>query len=216
MAQLWSAPAETREPRMRTRIAALFAALVLSIAPASAGSLGGMGLAIFGNTFNFSKANLEKPPVKAIAVGKLQVTLQRTKLKDVQKAFGGTIQQQGDGAGRADWICYSTGEANVWFVSNALGGYEFVMMVAAEAGKPAKGCDAAPATFPLPSFGIPGLGASTADLKAQFGAASGNKISYRSDRPGGYADIAQYIGYVLKSGKVTGIGIGETSVPTVH
>ena len=38
----------------------------------------------------------------------------------------------------------------------------------------------------------------------------------RHDRAGGYADIAQYIGYVLKSGKVTGIGVGETSVPTAH
>jgi len=201
---------------MRTRIAALLAALVLSSVPASAASLGGMGLAIFGNTFNFSKANLEKAPVKAIGVGKLQVTLQRTKLRDVQKAFGGTIQTDGDGAGRADWICYGTGEANVWFISNALGGYEFVMMVAAEAGKPAKGCDTAPANFALPNFGVPGVGATTADLKSTFGAASGNKISYRSDRPGGYSDIAQYIGYVLKGGKVAGIGVGETSVPTAH
>ena len=104
----------------------------------------------------------------------------------------------------------------MWFISNALGGYEFVMMVAAEAGKPARGCDAPPADFPLPQFGIPGLGASTAELKAAFGAANGSKIAYRADRAGGYADIAQYIGYVVKGGKVTGIGVGETSVPTAH
>ncbi|MBN9310893.1 hypothetical protein [Devosia sp.] len=201
---------------MRPRIAALLAALVLSTVPASAASLGGMGLAIFGNSFNFSKANLEKAPVKTIAAGKLQVTLQRTKLKDVQKAFGGTIQTDGDGAGRADWLCYGSETGNVWFISNALGGYEFVMMVAAEAGKPSKACDAAPADFALPDFGVPGIGASTAELKASFGSASGSKIAYRSDRPGGYADIAQYIGYVLKGGKVAGIGVGETSVPTVH
>lgn len=201
---------------MRTRIAALVVALVLTAVPASAAGLSGMGQAIFGNSFNFSKANLEKPPVKAIGVGKLTVQLQRTKLKDVQKAFGGTIQREGDGAGRADWLCYGTEGANVWFISNALGGYEFVMMVAAEAGKPSKSCDAAPAGFTAPNFGIPGLGASTADLKATFGAASGNKIAYRSDRPGGYSDIAQYIGYVIKGGKVAGIGIGETSVQTAH
>lgn len=202
---------------MRTRLAALLSALVLSVVPASAAGLDGMGEAIFGNSFNFAKANLEKPPVKAIGVGKLNVQLQRTRLKDVQKAFGGTIQREGDGAGRADWLCYSTDGANVWFISNALGGYEFVMMVAAEAAsKPSKSCDAAPAAFAVPAFGIPGLGASTADLKATFGAASGNKIAYRSDRPGGYSDIAQYIGYVIKSGKVAGIGIGETSVETAH
>ncbi|HEV2517503.1 MAG TPA: hypothetical protein VGV07_19775 [Devosia sp.] len=206
---------------MRTRIAALItpllATLVLSAVPASAAGLDGMGQAIFGNSFNFSKANLDKAPVKAIGVGKLTVQLQRTKLKDVQKAFGGTIRRDGDGAGRADWLCYGAEGANVWFISNALGGYEFVMMVAAEtASKPSKNCDAAPAGLTAPNFGIPGLGASTAELKATFGAASGSKIAYRSDRPGGYSDIAQYIGYVIKGGKVAGIGIGETSVQTAH
>jgi hypothetical protein len=202
---------------MRLSTAVLLATLVLGAAPATAASLGGMGKTIFGNSFNFARANIEKAPVKAIGVGKLNVQLQRTKLKDVQKAFGGTIQNEGDGAGRADWLCYSTGGANVWFISNALGGFEFVMMVAAEAAKkPAAGCDVAPATFAVPSFGIPGLGASTADLRATFGVASGGKIAYRADRPGGYSDIAQYIGYVIKSGKVAGIGIGETSVQTAH
>ncbi|RYE48271.1 MAG: hypothetical protein EOP24_07630 [Hyphomicrobiales bacterium] len=206
---------------MRTRIAALIAtllaALVLPAVPASAAGLDGMGQTIFGNSFNFSKANIEKAPVKAIGVGKLTVQLQRTKLKDVQKAFGGTIRREGDGAGRADWLCYGAEGANMWFISNALGGYEFVMMVAAEvASKPSKSCDAAPAGLTAPNFGIPGLGASTAELKATFGAASGSKIAYRSDRPGGYSDIAQYIGYVIKGGKVAGIGIGETSVQTAH
>ncbi|ODT26244.1 MAG: hypothetical protein ABS35_11020 [Kaistia sp. SCN 65-12] len=192
-------------------------ALALAAVPASAAGLDGMGQAIFGNSFNFSKANLEKAPVKAIGVGKLTVQLQRTKLKDVQKAFGGTIRREGDGAGRADWLCYGAEGANVWFISNALGGYEFVMMVAAEAAsKPSKSCDAAPAGLTAPNFGIPGLGASTADLKATFGSASGSKIAYRSDRPGGYSDIAQYIGYLIKGGKVAGIGIGETSVQTAH
>ncbi len=201
---------------MRTKLAIALLAAALAIAPASAASLGGMGAAIFGNSFNFKKANLPETPVKAISVGKLDVVLQRTKLKDVQKALGGTIQTDGAGGGRADWLCYTAEGANVWFISNALGGYEFVMMVAAEAGKSAAGCDAPAAGFALPDFGIPGLGATTADLKAKFGAASGNKIAYRSDRAGGYADIAQYIGYVMKGGKVAGIGIGETSVPTAH
>jgi hypothetical protein len=201
---------------MRLLSAALVSAFLVAAVPVQAASLGGMGQAIFGNGFNFDKANLEKAPVGTIDAGKLKVQLQRTKLKDVQKAFGGTIQTDGEGAGRADWLCYGSENANVWFISNALGGYEFVMMVAAEAGKPSKACDAAPADFTVPNFGIPGLGAASADLKATFGAASGSKIAYRNDRAGGYADIAQYIGYVLKGGKVAGIGVGETSVPTQH
>jgi len=201
---------------MKLRLAVLCLALVTAMTPVSAAQLGGMGQAIYGNSFNFSKANLDKPAVKQITVGKLSVTLQRTKLKDVQKAFGGTLQTSGDGASRADWLCYAADGANVWFISNALGGYEFVMMVAAESGPAAKGCDAAPAGLSAPNFGIPGLGAPIADLKAAFGAASGNKIAYRNDRPGGYTNVAQYIGYVLKSGKVAGIGVGETSVQTEH
>lgn len=201
---------------MRFPTAALLAALVLVATPAVAASLGGMGAAIFGNGFNFDKANLDKAPVGPIQVGKQKVTLQSTKLKDIQKAFGGTLQRAGEGSGRADWLCYGTDGGTVWFISNALGGFEFVMMVAAEAGKPSAACDPAPAGFVLPNFGVPGLGASTADLKAAFGKASGSKIAYRADRSGGYADIAQYIGYVMKGGKVAGIGVGETTVPTAH
>ena len=201
---------------MRLSTAALLSALLLAATPVSAASLGGMGAAIFGNGFDFKKANLDKAPVSAIAVGKLKVVLQSTRLKDVQKAFGGTLQQEGEGSSRADWLCYNAEGGTVWFISNALGGFEFVMMVAAEAGKGSGSCDAAPAGFALPNFGIPGLGASSADLKATFGAASGSKVSYRNDRPGGYSNVAQYIGYVLKGGKVAGIGVGETSVPTEH
>ncbi len=107
-------------------------------------------------------------------MGKLKVELQRTKLTDLQKAFGGTIQTDGDGAGRADWLCYHGDGTNNWFISNALGGYEFVMMVAVEAASSRPGdCDAAPArTSPAVTFGMPGLGAKTADLKAKFGAAA--------------------------------------------
>ena len=90
-------------------------------------------------------------------------------------------------------------------------------MVAVEASaKMPHGCEAAGESFALPDMGIPGLGAATADLKEAFGAASGSKISYRHDRPAGYADIAQYIGYMMKSGKVAAYGVGETSVPTAH
>lgn len=203
--------------RLSSAAIIMVAVLAMGSAPAAAAGLSGIGAAIFGNSFSFKQPNVDKVPVKAIRVGKLQVSLQRTKLKDIQKVFGGTLQSQGDGSTRATWLCYNTGSANVWFISNALGGFEFVMMVAAEqASKPAAGCEAAPAGFAAPDFGIPSLGASTADLKKVFGNASGGKVSYRFDRPGGYSNIAQYLGYLLKSGRVIGIGVGETSVPTQH
>lgn len=207
---------------MNLRLAAialpLAFALVATVAHASAAQLGGMGAAIYGNGFSFKKANLDKVPVNAIEVGGLKVVLQRTKLKDIQKVLGGTIQTQGEGATRADWLCYAGEGQNAWFIANSLGGYEFVMMVAAEAsGKAAGGCDATDKLGTI-KFGIPGLGAPSADLKTAFGAApaKSGKVSYRADEPGadalGTAMNAQYIGYTLSGGKVTGIGIGETSV----
>ncbi len=198
---------------MRLRLAVVLALLAAGTIPAAAAGLTGMGAAIFGSGFNFKAANLSATPVRTIAVGGLAVGLQTTRLAEVQKAFGGIIRS--DGA--ATWLCYHTADTNSWFISNAFGGQEFVMMVAVETStRTPADCEAAGDTFSPPEFGVPGLGAKAAELKAHFGAASGSKIAYRADRAGGYADIAQYLGYVLKSGTVTGLGVGETSIPTAH
>jgi hypothetical protein len=202
--------------RLKTLAAA---ALVLTLAATAAhgAKLSGMGANIFGNYFNFAKANLQAAPVSAINVGGMSIKLQGTKLTDIQKRFGGTLLTSGEGSGAATWLCYASDGATTWFISNALGGQEFVMMVAVEAASKAPAdCEPASDKFTLPDFGIPSIGASTADLKAAFGAASGSKIAYRHDRPGGYTNTAQYIGYALKGGKVAGIGVGETSVMTEH
>lgn len=200
---------------MRVALPLSLVAALLLATPTFAG-LTGMGANLFGNYFSFPKPNLDKPPVNTISAGSLKLELQHTKLKDVAKAFGGTIYSQGEGSGRATWLCYATEDANTWFISNALGGFEFVMIVAVEAsgGKAAADCDTPNAKFKLPDMGIPGLGASTDDLKAAFGAARGGKIAYRADvlSPMGTANTAQYIGYVLKGGKVTGYGAGESGV----
>ena len=214
--------------RLRHLAFALVAPLLLAASTAEAAGLSGMGKAIFGNsTFRFSKANLKSVPVAGIKVGSVTVHLQKTRLSEVQKAFGGTIHQQGEGSDQASWLCYSTDgsngpQANVWFIANALGGYEFIMMVAAEAAgsKPAPDCEAAPKSFTLPDFGIPSLGASLDDLKATFGGAGGGKaISYRADEPGadalGTALNAQYLGYIVSGRKVVGIGVGESSAQII-
>jgi hypothetical protein len=198
--------------QMRVKLAlSVLAALALT-APVEAAGLTGMGAAIYGNTFGFKKANLEKAPVDKIVAGKLNVGLQTTKMKDVQKAFGGTIQTTGE----ATWLCYHAEDTNTWFISNAFGGQEFVMMVAVEANSKTPADCEANDKFKPPVFDVPGIGAKTADIKAHFGAGSGSRIAFRADRPGGYSDIAQYLGYVLKGGTVTGIGVGETSIPTTH
>ena len=198
---------------MRIKLALTFFAILGLVTPAAAAGLSGMGAAIYGNSFNFKKANLDKAPVGKIIAGKVNIGLQTTRMKDVQQAFGGTIQSTGE----ATWLCYHAAGTNSWFISNAFGGQEFVMMVAVEANsKMPADCEAPNDKFAPPVFDVPGIGARLADLKAHFGAANGSKIAYRADRPGGYADIAQYLGYVLKGGTVSGIGVGETSIPTTH
>jgi hypothetical protein len=212
--------------RFLTSVLVLVAATAMGASGVSAAGLSGMGKAIFGNdTFRFTRANLGAPPVGAIKVGKLKIELQRTRLSEVKKAFGGTLRQQAYGNGDATWLCYATDgssgpAANVWFISNILGGNEFVMMVAAglsDQRRPSGECDPAPAEFALPVLGIPGVGASTADLSAALGSASasGGAISYRADEPArdalGTAINVQYIGYFVSRGKVTAVGVGEGS-----
>lgn len=188
----------------------VFGLAALLATSANAANLSGMGANIYGNYFSFNRPNLAEAPVKSIRAGRLAVTLQRTKLSDVRKAFGGTIQSDGG----ATWLCYHSDNTNSWFISNALGGQEFVMMVALEASSrsPAD-CEAPNASFSVPVLNVPSLGASSAEISAQLGAAPrGNRIAFRADRDGGYSNIAQYLGYQMKSGKVVGIGFGETTV----
>jgi hypothetical protein len=212
---------------MRLRLAAACLAVLAFAAPAHAASLSGMGANLFGNYFHFgTKPNLAKPPVRTITAGPLKMELQHTKLVQIRKVFGGEIMSSGDDKSLANWLCYHTDgsgkapAANTWFISNILGGGEFVMIVAVQAAAPDRipaDCIAAPRNFALPNMGIPGLGASLSDLKAAFGAASGSTIAYRADAPGadalGTALNAQYIGYMTSGGHVTGYGAGETSVP---
>lgn len=78
------------------------AALLLATAPAQAQKLSGIGANLFGNYFNFSRANLSAAPVDRIDIGGLAIKLQSTRLADVQKRLGGTIRR----AGEATWLCY--------------------------------------------------------------------------------------------------------------
>jgi hypothetical protein len=211
---------------MRLSLSVALCAALAFAGPAQAAGLSGMGANLFGNYFHFpSKPNIPKPMVRGIAVGGFKMELQHTKLSQVKKQFGGTVQTQGSNKTLVNWLCYHTDgskgqAANTWFISNILGGGEFVMIVAVQAADPAKipgDCQPAPKNFVVPNLGIPGLGAPMADLKAKFGAASGSTIAYRADEPGadalGTALNAQYIGYLTSGGKVTGYGAGETSVP---
>ncbi len=183
------------------------------------GRLSGLGANLFGNSFfHFGQPNLKSFPVSGVRAGRVRIDLQHTRLADVQRAFGGTIYQEGSGMGIARWLCYQSPQASTWFMSNALGGGDFIMMVAAQSGAAGGSCDTAPAGFTAPDFGIPGIGASLGDLKTHFGSAqtgSHGEVSYRVDRPARdglvTANDAQYVGYVVRGGTVVGVGVGETT-----
>jgi len=205
--------------RLSALVIATLASLVAGPALAAAGHLGGMGANLFGDSFfHFNKQNLKTFPVSTIHAGRLRVELQRTRLSEVQHAFGGTIYEQGSGMRAAHWLCYEGPQATTWFMSNVEGGDEFVMMVATEAGRADGSCDRAPADLGILDYGIPGLGASLDQLKAHFGSAivgSRSAISYRVDRPArdglGTAYDAEYLGYIMRGGKVVAVGVGETT-----
>jgi hypothetical protein len=208
---------------MTTHRAALLIALVASLAAGSAeadpGRLTGLGANLFGNSFfHFGAPNLKGFAVSGIELGKLRVQLQRTRLAEVQRAFGGTIYEEGRGTGIARWLCYESPQATTWLMSNSLGGGEFIMMVAVSAGPSGGSCDKAPEGFPMAQLGVPGLGESLGELKERFGSAtigSHSDVSYRADRPAkdglGTANDAQYLGYVVRGGSIVGVGVGETT-----
>jgi hypothetical protein len=75
-----------------------------------------------------------KAPVKTITVGKSQGEAAAHQARRCAEGASAAPCRPRRGRGRADWLCYRRAATNVWFMSNALGGYEFVMMVAAEAG----------------------------------------------------------------------------------
>ena len=210
---------------MRLRLAAAALAALAFAAPAHAAGLSGMGANLFGNYFHFPRPNLPKPVVKSITAGSVRMELQHTQLATIRKAFGGEIRTQGSGGSLANWLCYHTDKgqpSNTWFISNSLGGGDFVMIVAVQAaneGQIPADCDPAPAKFSAPNMGIPGLGASSSQLRSAFGGVSGSTVAYRADVPAadalGTALTAQYIGYILSGGKVVGYGAGETAVDNV-
>ena len=194
---------------MRLAFSAAFIAALALAAPAHAAGLSGIGADLFGNYFHFpNKSNIAKPAVRTITAGPLHMQLQHTKLEQIKRFFGGTIRSQGSEKSLANWLCYHTDgsgkapAANTWFISNILGGGEFVMIVAEQVASPGQipgDCDPAPKNFQLPDLGIPGLGSSSSQLQSTFGMASmGGAIAYRADAPGadalGTANNAQYIG----------------------
>src|SRR5580698_5476457 len=57
---------------------------------------------------------LRSAPVGAIHAGSLSIHLEKTPLARLQRAFGGTLQQGGDAASAAHWLCLRARDGTQW------------------------------------------------------------------------------------------------------
>ncbi|MDB5531365.1 MAG: hypothetical protein JWR51_4468 [Devosia sp.] len=160
---------------------------------------------------------LPAQPVSTITAGKLTVTLEKTRLEDVQVAFGGTIQNDGEAGNGITWLCYAAADATLWF--SAFTGDGTVSQVTSEADTThaaTSGCSQAPAALTVIDYGIPGLGAPLADFTAKFGKVEDDVglYSYSSEVTAPEsADfrIFQYVIVIAPAGTISGITVGQAT-----
>lgn len=162
-------------------------------------------------------------------VGAMPLILEKTTLDQLQQSFGGLIHAQGSGTDAVSWLCFTQHAATkrdtpttVWFASTvpapAASGVSLVVAQRVDASK-ASGCATAPKGFAFPAFGVPGLGATLADLKGRFGVLKrdrqGNAYfdSIRALGDGSGRSVYQTLGYAIgkKKGRVSGIALSQTT-----
>ena len=160
---------------------------------------------------------LAAPPVSTIAAGKLTVTLEMTRLEEVQSAFGGTVQNDGETGNGITWLCYAAADATLWF--SAFTGDGTVSQVTSDADTShaaTSGCSQAPAGLTTIDYGIPGLGTPLAEFTARFGTVDDDVGLY------GYSStitspehpdfrMFQYVVVTAPEGTISGITVGQTT-----
>ena len=154
-------------------------------------------------------------PVSTITAGNLTVTLEKTPLEDVQSAFGGTVQNDGEAGNGITWLCYAATDATLWF--SAFTGDGTVSQVTSDADTAhaaTSGCSQAPAGLATIDYGIPGLGAPLADFTAKFGTVADDVglYSYSSTITSPESpdlQIFQYVVVTAPAGTISGITVDQ-------
>ena len=162
-----------------------------------------------------------------IALGAQPLVLEKTTLSEIKALMGGTSHSQGDPGSAVSWLCYTRHAATkadtprtVWFISTSPSAPDAIDMVVVENVDATKvsGCLTAPKTFVFPSFGIPGIGASLADIKGKFGVLVRDRqhnVYYNSARAlndGSGRSVYQKLGYRLNTkGVVSGIALSQVT-----
>jgi hypothetical protein len=162
---------------------------------------------------------LDAPPVKTIGAGGLTIMLEQTRLEEVQNAFGGTIQNDGDAGNGIYWLCYAGADATLWFSSFMGMADGAVSQVTSEAGTghaATSGCSKAPAILTAIDFGLPDLGAPLTELTAKFGKVEADVglYSYSNVRRSAESpdfEVFQYLIVTAPEGKISGISVGQVT-----
>jgi len=162
-------------------------------------------------------------------IGPMPLAFEKTTLDQIQGTYGGLLHTQSDAARAVSWLCYTKHArtkadtpVTVWFISdNGMAGrtdtVSTVVVENVDASK-ASGCATASKTFAFPSFAVPSIGASPADLKAKFGVLKRDRqhnAYFDSTRPvgdGSGKSIYQKLGYVIsRKGTVFAIALSQVT-----
>jgi hypothetical protein len=163
---------------------------------------------------------------KDVRAGSLDIVLEKTSLFDVQRAFGGTLQHEGDAGEATEWLCYAGPNAHgepalFWFSSGEMGGAEeSILSVAQQSnpdGKLPDGCTNAPRELTHIDFGVPGVGATLRDVTSHIGAtkpdANGHfpyAASYPSSQSKDFT-VTQTLVYTTKKNVITGVAVTQVT-----
>ena len=163
---------------------------------------------------------------KDVHAGSLDIVLEKTSLFDVQRAFGGTLQHQGDAGEATEWLCYAGPNAHgepalFWFSSGEMGGAEESILSVAQqsnpGGKLPDGCANAPHELTHIDFGVPGVGARLGEVTSQVGAAkpdANGHFPYAASYPSNQSKdftVTQTLVYTTKKNVITGVAITQVT-----
>lgn len=161
-----------------------------------------------------------------VHAGSVDIVLEKTSLFDVQRAFGGTLQHEGDAGEATEWLCYAglntRGEPTLfWFSSGEMGGAEESILSVAQqpnpGGKLPDGCASAPHELTHIEFGVPGVGATLGDVSSHVGTAkpdADGHFHYAASYPSSASKdftVTQTLVYTTKKNVITGVAITQVT-----
>ena len=194
--------------------------LVLLATPALADPTreGGFADAVSRGLFDLDTMAPLQVKVGEIEIGDLTVAMEKTSLTDIAAAFGGPINNEGEAGEHMVWTCYGAGQSTLWFMSDGEMGGGKLNIFAFEAKAPRVdwNCGTLPDDISVKA-GIPGLGASSEDVRAIVGpsrAGADGRFSYTGEAPSkteyGFT-IYQDVVYEEQAGSIVAFAVEQLS-----